>query len=137
MYSSDQMTWQLLAQGRSSTLVEGKYVHIDWSYECTLKTVNVFVRGLTLPGHSEMSIMLPALYQLQLCTVLGSSARKLWGLWYTVFWTCNRSLLWFYSVSLVQLYVSTPGSVMSISFQVLSSSSYYQQYYKAWNTDTS
>ena len=52
-----------------------KSIHSDRSYECTAN-VDVSERGIMLPGHSEVSVTAVVLRQLQLCTMLGSTASK-------------------------------------------------------------
>jgi hypothetical protein len=46
----------------------------SWNYSCyTPNRVNVFERGLTLPGRSELSLVATTSQHLQLCTVSGTS----------------------------------------------------------------
>ena len=56
-----------------------KHVHSDWSYECTANRVDVFERGIMLPGHSKETASVNTLCRLQLCTVLGRSDSQLPG----------------------------------------------------------
>jgi hypothetical protein len=69
IYSSDQITTWILAMGWGGKLlteealrkrdqefyIRYKKIQSDWSYECTANTVNIFERGITLPGRSEVS----------------------------------------------------------------------------------
>jgi len=54
-------------------------VHSDWSYECTLNTVNVFEIGIALPVRSEGNLAATTPCRLQLCAMLWSSAGLLCG----------------------------------------------------------
>jgi LIM domain-binding protein 1 len=54
-----------------------KNVHSNRSYECDPDTVNVFERGITLPGHCEVSLAATTPCRLELRTLFGSAASKL------------------------------------------------------------
>lgn len=69
LYSSDQISCQLLVFGWEGNLKTGRHAHAppsifclfkniqsDWSYECATKTVNVSARGVMLPGQSQVSL---------------------------------------------------------------------------------
>ena len=69
-----------------------KNVHSDQNYKCTPSPVNVFERGITLPGHSEVSLAVNLLYQLQLCVVLRGSDSNLPDHYCTVFGSSASNL---------------------------------------------
>jgi len=47
-----------------------KNVKSERSYECTSKRINIFGRGIMLPGHSIVSLIVITPNHLELCTVL-------------------------------------------------------------------
>jgi len=54
----------------------------DFSYEWTPNRVNVFGRGVMLPGPLEVSLAATTPCQLLLCMLSGSSASKIFGHYY-------------------------------------------------------
>jgi len=72
--------------------VRFKNIHCDWSYKCTPSTVNVFERGITLPGCSKVSLAVTSLYWLQLCVVLGGWDSNLPGHYCTGFGSSASNL---------------------------------------------
>jgi hypothetical protein len=55
------VAWEAMRMLHQACSVRFKNVHIDRSYECTLNTVNVFERGMTLRGPSDVSLAVATL----------------------------------------------------------------------------
>jgi hypothetical protein len=82
---------KLSARVSTCSVVTGSFVHLplfcihftnvrtDCSYECTPSSVNVFVKGITPPGRSELSQAATTPCRLQQCAVLWSSADNQYG----------------------------------------------------------
>jgi len=79
-------------QAAPSCLCPFHEVWSDWFYACTHSGVNVFERGRTLPGRSEVSQLATMPYRLQLRAVLGTSASKLTGPYNALFCEIVRIL---------------------------------------------
>jgi hypothetical protein len=75
-----------------SFAVRFRNVHIECSYECTDKRVNVIERVVTLTGPCVVSLEVTTPCRVQLCAVFGSWASKLSGQYCTVFGSWSSKL---------------------------------------------